>query len=76
MPTKVDYHRMLAKLQARHVTLLTQAVRLAKGHDRVHKEKGAAKCAADSAKREKSIAQIHCGCVVAPSPGRPPRTPA
>ncbi len=59
MPTKIDYERMLAKLKARHATLLKDAARLAKGHDRVHQEREATKCAADIAKLEKTIAQIH-----------------
>jgi hypothetical protein len=58
MPTKIDYQRMLAKLQARHATLVTEAVRLAKGHDRVAKEREATKCAGDIAKLEKTIALI------------------
>jgi hypothetical protein len=59
MPTKIDYQRMLAKLQHRHMALGKEAARLAKGHDRQHKEKEAAKCAEDIAKLEKTIAQIH-----------------
>jgi|GEM_PF-4652532 hypothetical protein len=59
MPTMVDYQRMLAKLQRRHVVLIAEAVRLAKGRDRQHKEKEAAKCAGDIAKLEKTIALIH-----------------
>jgi hypothetical protein len=59
MPTKIDYQRMLAKLQARHATLVKDAVRLAKGHDRVAKEREATKCAGDIAKLERTIAQIH-----------------
>jgi hypothetical protein len=59
MPTKIDYQRMLTKLQHRHVSLLKEAGRLPKGHDRVHKEREAVKCADDIAKLEKTIAQIH-----------------
>ena len=58
MPTKIDYQRMLSKLQVRHVNLLKDAARLAKGHDRVAKEREATKCATDIAKLEKTIAQI------------------
>jgi len=59
MPTKVDYQRMLAKLQARHASLVTEAARQAKGHERVHHEREATKCAGDIAKLVRTIAQIH-----------------
>lgn len=59
MPTKIDYERQLAKLKARHAALVADATRMAKGHDRVHKEREATKCAADIAKLEMTIAKIH-----------------